>query len=133
MSALDEFLSTHCRKIFLRGYSLPIRIGVRESEKHGAQGVRFNVDLHVLLSASTPRADQLSEVLDYDLIRATISERVERGHIHLLETLCDDTAAMLLSNPKIHAVRVAAEKPHAYPDSDFVGVEVFRSKPVPSR
>lgn len=130
-SALDEFLSTHCRRIFLRGYSVPVRIGVRDTEKHGAQRVRFTVDLHVLLAASTPKQDQLNEVLDYDLIRATISERVNRGHIHLLETLCDDTATLLLANPKIHAVRVSAEKPDAYPDSDSIGVEVFRSKPVP--
>lgn len=129
--ALDEFLSTHCRRIFLRGYSVAVRIGVRDTEKRGAQRVRFNVDLHVLLSASTPKQDQLNEVLDYDLIRATISERVNQGHIHLLETLCDDTATLLLANAKIHAVRVSAEKPGAYPDSDCIGVEVFRSKPVP--
>jgi dihydroneopterin aldolase len=130
-SALDEFLSTQCRRIFLRRYSVDVRIGVRDTEKRGAQRVCFSVDLHVLLSASTPRADQLSEVLDYDLIRATIAERVGRGHIHLLETLCDDTAELLLANPKIHAVRVSAEKPDAYPDSESIGVEVFRSKPLP--
>ncbi len=130
-SALDEFLSTHCRRIFLRRYAVHVRIGVRDSEKRGAQRVCFNVDLHVLLAATTPRQDQLSEVLDYDLIRATIAERVARGHIHLLETLCDDIAASLLSNEKIHAVRVSAEKPDAYPDSESIGVEVFRSKPLP--
>jgi len=129
--ALDEFLLTHCRKIYLRGYSVAVRIGVRDTEKRGAQRVRFDVDLHVLLSASTPKRDQLDEVLDYDLIRTTIRKRVDQGHIHLLETLCDDTATLLLAHEKIHAVRVSAEKPDAYPDSDCIGVEVFRSKPIP--
>jgi dihydroneopterin aldolase len=131
LSGLPEFFVTRCRRVFLRRYDVAVRIGVNHSEKHGAQRVRFSVDLFVPLERSTPKSDQLREVLDYDIIRAAIAERIGRGHINLLETLCDDIAAALLDNESIHAAIVAAEKLDVYPDCESVGVEVFRSKPLP--
>ena len=58
------------------------------------QPVRATVDLFVPLALSTPTQDRLDEVVDYDFIRQTISERVARGHIELQETLCDDLMAL---------------------------------------
>jgi dihydroneopterin aldolase len=127
-ASLLDSLMTRCRRVFLRGYEVSVRIGVNHREKHGPQRVRFHVDLYVLLAASTPRNDQLREVLDYDLIRDTIAERISRGHIHLLETLCDDAARALLAHPSVAAVRLSAEKPDVYPDCDSIGVEVFFAK-----
>ena len=77
----------NCRRLFLRDSEVNINIGVHEFEKRGEQRVLINVDLFVPLEASTPQADKLHEVLDYDFIRSTIAERVSRGHIHLQETL----------------------------------------------
>jgi dihydroneopterin aldolase len=34
----------------------------------------------------------------------------------------------MLEHPLVRAVRVSTEKPDVYPDSDGVGVEVFRVK-----
>ena len=118
-----------CRRLFLRNYEVWINIGVHEFEKRGEQRVLINVDLYVPLSVSTPRADQLDEVLDYDFIRRTIAERVARGHIHLQETLCDDVLALMLAHPSVRAASVSTEKPDVYPDCEAVGVEVFGVKP----
>jgi dihydroneopterin aldolase len=105
-----------------------MHIGVHDVEKRGPQRVVINVDLYVPLAMSTPHADELNEVLDYDFMRRTVDERVSRGHTHLQETLCDDLLALLLAHPKVRAARVASEKPDAYPDCDAVGVEVFGLK-----
>ena len=117
-----------CRRLFLRNYEVWINIGVHDFEKKGEQRVLINVDLYVPLAQSTPRADQLDEVLDYDFIRRTIAGRVARGHIHLQETLCDDVLALMLEHPKVRAARVSTEKPDVYPDCDAVGCEVFAIK-----
>ncbi len=117
-----------CRRLFLRDHDLPVRIGVHAFEKTGPQRLRFNVDLYVPLAVSTPQADRLDEVVDYDFIRATIGERVGRGHVELQETLCDDVLAALLAHPGVRAARVATEKPDVYPDAAAVGCEVFRIK-----
>jgi dihydroneopterin aldolase len=117
-----------CRRLFLRNYAIWINIGVHDFEKKGEQRVVINVDLYVPLAVSTPTADVLDEVLDYDFIRRTIAERVSRGHIHLQETLCDDVLALMLAHPQVRAARVSTEKPDVYPDCDAVGVEVFGVK-----
>ena len=117
-----------CRRLFLRNYEVYINIGVHDFEKKGEQRVLINVDLYIPLAQSTPKADHLDEVVDYDFMRATIAERISKGHIHLQETLCDDVAKMMLGHPRVRAVCVSTMKPDVYPDCDGVGVEVFHIK-----
>ena len=117
-----------CRRLFLRDYDIFMNIGVHAFEKTGEQRVLINVDLYIPMALSTPKADELSEVVDYDFIRRSIGERVARGHIHLQETLCDDVLALMLAHPKVRAARVSTEKPDVYPDCESVGCEVFGMK-----
>ncbi|MBP8143940.1 dihydroneopterin aldolase [Pseudorhodoferax sp.] len=127
-SALSHPSLLSCRRLFLRNYEVWINIGVHEFEKKGEQRVLINVDLYTPLADTTPQADQLDEVLDYDFMRRTIAEYVSKGHIHLQETLCDAILARMLAHPKVKAARVSTEKPDVYPDCDAVGVEVFGIK-----
>ncbi|MFJ3058914.1 dihydroneopterin aldolase [Herbaspirillum sp. NPDC087042] len=119
-----------CRRLFLRNYEVFINIGVHEFEKKGEQRILINVDIYVPLAETTPTADHLDEVVDYDFIRSTIAARMAHGHIHLQETLCDDVMTAMLAHPKVRAVRVSTEKPDVYPDCESVGVETFRIKPA---
>ena len=121
-------LATRCRRLFLRNYEANINIGVHDFEKTAEQRVLINVDLYIPLALSTPEHDELDEVVDYDFIRRSISERVSRGHIHLQETLCDDVLATMLQHPKVQAARVSTAKPDVYPDCEAVGCEVFGMK-----
>ncbi len=118
-----------CRRLFLRNYTVNINIGVHEFEKKGEQRVLINVDLYIPLAQSTPQADDLAEVVDYDFIRSTVAQRISRGHIHLQETLCDDLLASMLAHPRVKAARVSTAKPDVYPDCEAVGCEVFGIKP----
>ncbi|MFT4267700.1 MAG: dihydroneopterin aldolase [Xenophilus sp.] len=127
MTAIDPLL-TSCRRLFLRDYEVWINIGVHDFEKRAEQRVLINVDLYIPLAVSTPRADELDEVVDYDFIRRTVAQRLSKGHIHLQETLCDDLLAQMLAHPKVQAARVSTQKPDVYPDCEAVGVEVFGSK-----
>lgn len=117
-----------CRRLFLIDHVVPVRIGVHDFEKRGAQRLMFNVDLFVPLAQSTPQTDDLAEVVDYDFIREVIARHVERDHVQLQETLCDAIAASLLQHPKVRACRVSTHKPDVYADCAAVGVEIFRFK-----
>ena len=125
--AIDPLLRD-CRRLFLRNYEVWINIGVHDFEKRAEQRVIINVDLYVPLAVSTPRSDELDEVVDYDFIRRTVAARLSKGHIHLQETLCDDILEQVLTHPKVQAARVSTAKPDVYPDCDAVGVEVFKKK-----
>jgi dihydroneopterin aldolase len=117
-----------CRRLFLRDEEVFINIGLHAFEKTKEQRVLINVYLYVPLALSTPKTDELDEVVDYDFMRRSIAERVGRGHIQLQETLVDDLLALMLSHPKVRAARVSTEKPDVYPDCESVGCEVFGLK-----
>jgi len=121
-------LTLECRRIFLRNHAVPVRIGAHDFEKTQAQQVVFNVELFVPYELSTPQADDLAEVVDYDFVRELIAARIGQGHVELQETLCDDLAAQMLAHPRVQAVRLSSCKPDVYPDCEAVGVEVFRMK-----
>ncbi len=127
-SSLHHPLLQDCRRLFLRDYEVWINIGVHDFEKKGEQRVLINVDLYVPLALSTPRADRLEEVVDYDFIRRSVMARVARGHVHLQETLADDVLALMLAHPRVRAACVSTAKPDVYPDCAAVGVEVFGIK-----
>ena len=127
-SLLSNPRLTDCRRLFLRDYEVSMNIGAHAFEKIGEQRVIINVDLYVLLAQSTPKSDELDEVLDYDFIRSSIAARISRGHIQLQETLCDDVLALMLAHPNVRAAQVSSEKPDVYPDCASVGCEVFGIK-----
>jgi dihydroneopterin aldolase len=128
ISALSHPQLIDCRRLFLRNYEVRINIGVHDFEKKGEQRVLINVDLYIPLASSTPKDDNLAEVVDYDFMRTTIANRMAQGHVHLQETLCDDVARCMLAHPNVRAVRVSTMKPDVYPDCEGVGVEVFQIK-----
>jgi dihydroneopterin aldolase len=124
-------LSLSCRRLFLRNHEVQVRIGAHDFERHGPQRIVFNVELFVPYSASSPREDLLSEVVDYDFVREVIARRVARGHIVLQETLCDDLMDELIAHPGVQAVRLSSCKPDVYPDCEAIGVEIVRIKAGP--
>lgn len=115
-----------CRRIFFRGLTRRVHIGVHEFERSAAQRIIFDIDLYVPLQASTPRRDHIDEVLNYDFVRDAVSHLVDQGHIDLQETLCDALLDALLSHGNVVAARVSTRKPDVYDDCEAVGVEAFR-------
>lgn len=123
-----DTLALECRRLFLRDHVVPVHIGAHVFEKGVTQRLVFNVELFVPYASTTPKADKLAEVVDYDFVREVIAARLSQGHVELQETLCDDLAAQLLTHPQVRAVRLSTQKPDVYPDCVGVGVEVFRMK-----
>ena len=125
-------LLTDCRRIFLRGLSRRVRIGIHDFERAAAQRILFDIDLYVPLVQTTPQCDRIDEVVDYDFVRSEVTRITERGHIDLQETLCDAVLNALLAHPLVVAARVSTRKPDVYDDCEAVGVEAFRRKPAPA-
>ncbi|WP_343590262.1 dihydroneopterin aldolase [Paracidovorax wautersii] len=125
MSRMD-WLQAHCRRLMLRGLTVQAWIGIHDFEKAAPQRLMLDVDIYVRLADTTPQADAIAEVLDYDFVRDAVHERIARGPIGLQETLGDELLATLMDQPGVMAVRVRTAKPDVYPDCEFVGVETFR-------
>ena len=121
----------HCRRIFLRDWTVDANIGVYSQERQGTQQLLLNVDVFVDLAISTPLSDDLAEVIDYDYVREVVQRRLARGHVNLQETLVDDVVAELLQRPGVEAVRMSSEKIEIYASVAGIGVEVLRFREAP--
>lgn len=123
MSPSDE-IRLGCRRILLRGLTLPCAIGAYERERGRLQKVAFEADIWVCRPENA-REDVLDDVLNYDLIVEAIRNEAARGHVDLQETLVERIARHLAALPAVELVRVQSTKLEAYPDAR-IGVETWR-------
>lgn len=113
-------------RIFLSDFVLPVHIGAYAHERGKPQNVRFTVDARVR------RADRLAEdmrdVVSYDLIADSIRIIVAQEHIALVEALAERIAALILTHPRVTSVTVRVEKLAL--GSGVAGVEIVRHRPT---
>jgi (5-formylfuran-3-yl)methyl phosphate synthase len=117
---------TAADRIFVHDLVLPVRIGAYAHERERAQRVRFNVDAEVVRSSRA--AEDMRDVVSYDLISDAVLMLAADEHILLLETLAERIAALVLSRDRVLRVRVRVEKLDLGPGE--VGIEITR-EPAP--
>ena len=121
----DTENSPELDRIFVHDFVLPVCIGAFDSEHDRPQQVRFNIDACIARPARVP--ERLHEVFSYDLITDGIRAIVAEGHIHLVETLAERIAAMVLTHAVIRQATVRVEKLEVIPGST-VGVQITRGR-----
>lgn len=113
-------------RVFVHDLVLPVCIGVYEHEHAAAQNVRFNVDADI--ARPSHPAQDMRDVLSYDIIVDGIRLITAGGHIPLAETLAERIAAFVLDYPRVQRVTVRVEKLDVSPGR--VGVEISRQRPA---
>ena len=111
--------------VFVHDLVLDAEIGVYSHEKGVTQRARFSVDIEVKPSEG-PIDDEISRVLDYDMIIKTIKDILAEGHINLVETLAAEIATRCLAHPRAVSAKVKIEKLDKEPGA--VGVEIVRRR-----
>jgi dihydroneopterin aldolase len=112
-------------RIFVRNFTLSVRIGAYARERENPQRVRFDVDVKVLRAEHLP--EDMRDVVSYDLITDAVRMIIAQEHISLVETLTERIAAVILTHPRVSTVTVRAEKLEAGPGG--VGVQIVRHRP----
>jgi 7,8-dihydroneopterin aldolase/epimerase/oxygenase len=118
---------TGIRHILVRDLEFAMQIGVYHREKGRAQKVRINLDLSVV---DDPVDDHdLKTVVDYCALIDRIRAHALGKHVHLVETLAEQIAAICLEDARVLKARVRVEKTEAIPDAESAGVEIERERP----
>ncbi len=113
-------------RVFVHDLVLPLQVGAYDHEHERAQNVRFNVDAEI---ARVPRpAQDMRDVLSYDVITDGIRLLTSGSHVALVETLAERIAAFVLDHPRVLRVTVRVEKLDVGPGQ--VGVEIERRRGV---
>ena len=115
------------RHVFVRDLEIIALLGVHEHEKRKAQRIIVNIDLSVREDVAK-LADDIKNVVSYEVVVRRVETIVAQGHVHLVETLAERIAEACLSDERVLAARVRIEKPDIIPNARSVGVEIERIK-----
>jgi dihydroneopterin aldolase len=112
-------------RIFLHDFVLPVRVGAYAHERGKTQKVRFVVDVRVRRAEHL--AEDMRDVVSYDLIADSIRIIAAQEHIDLVETLAERIAALILTHPRAMSATVRVEKLEV--GLGGAGVEIVRHRP----
>ena len=113
------------RHVFVRDLEVTAKLGIYEHEQVTPQRIIVNIDLSVR-EGDNPLIDDISNVVSYEIVVKKVDAIIAKGHVSLVETLCELIAAACLKDRRVVAARVRIEKPDIIPNARSVGVEIER-------
>jgi 7,8-dihydroneopterin aldolase/epimerase/oxygenase len=115
------------RHVFVRDLEVMATLGIYEIEKLAPQRIIVSIDLSVLEGRDAV-ADDISNVVSYEIVVKKVEAIIAQGHVNLVETLAELFAAACLKDKRVVAARVRIEKPDIIPNARSVGIEIERVK-----
>ena len=114
-------------KIFIHALKAEAIIGIYDWERQVRQTVLIDIELaaDVRKAALT---DSIEDTLNYKRVAKRILAFVEGSQFHLVETLAEHVAMLVLDEFGISWVRITLSKPGAVRSSRDVGVSVERDR-----
>lgn len=100
-------------------------VGIHPHEREKPQSVFLDLEIDYDF-APAAESDAISDAVDYDQMVRMVTDLIQSRRFHLIETMAEAVAAMLLEKMLvIDCVRVEIRKPAAVPaaDNSFVWVE----------
>ena len=113
----------------LKSLQVDCIVGIYEHERQTPQTVIMDIDLDYDFAAAAG-ADAIADAVVYDDVARGVTELVRSRAFQLIETMAEETAAMLLARlAQVRTVRLEIRKPAAVPAAacSFVRVERVRA------
>jgi len=113
-------------RIALRGLRVDCIIGFIEWERHVKQTLLIDLELPVDCRR-VARTDQVADTLDYHKVAARVSHFVADSQFHLLETLAERLATVVLTEFGVEWLRLSIKKRAAVPNLRKAEVVIERT------
>ena len=113
-------------RIFLRELTTQAIIGVYEWERRVKQTVSIDLEIPCDVRRAAA-ADEIEATVNYKKVAKRILEFIARSEFHLVETLAERTALMVLEEFNLDWIRLTLNKPGAVRGSKDVGVMIERN------
>ncbi len=96
-------------QIFLKDYRKSIEIGAFQEERQITQDILVNICVHL---TQQERADDaaVDDILSYDVLVNAVEENLAAHRYDLLESLAEDIAAQILTEPRAFEVDIEIQK-----------------------
>jgi dihydroneopterin aldolase len=115
-------------KIFIHALKTETIVGIFDWERQVKQTVVIDIEF----SADIRKAaltDSIDDTLNYKRVAKRVLTSIEESSFHLVETLAEHVAMLILEEFAVSWVRVALSKPGAIRSSRDVGVILERTVP----
>lgn len=112
----------------LKSLQVDCVVGIYDHERQQPQTVIMDIELDYDF-APAAASDAIADALDYDQVASGVAELVQRRAFQLIETMAEETAAMLLARlAQVRTVRLEIRKPAAVPAAACAFVRVERAR-----
>ncbi len=112
-------------KIFLHALKAEAIIGIYDWERQVKQTVIVDLEMNGTIRKAA-LSDSIDDTLNYKKVAKRVLTFIEASQYHLVETLTEQIAMLLLSEFSLSWVRVSLSKPGAVRNSRDVGVIIER-------
>jgi len=112
----------------LKGLQIECIVGILNHERRNAQTVIADIELDYDF-ATAADSEAIGDAVDYAAVASSVHDFVRRRAFQLIETMAEETAAMLLAElTRVRTVRLEIRKPAAVAAAacSFVRVERHR-------
>ena len=114
-------------RIYLRDLRTETIIGIFDWERKIRQTVSFDIEFPADVRRAA-RSDRIEDTLNYKSVAKRVLGFVEASEYHLVETLAEEVARLILREFTVEWVKLTVNKPGAVRDSRDVGVTIERSR-----
>ena len=114
-------------KIFIHALKTEAIIGIFDWERQVKQTVIVDIEISADISKAA-RSDSIEDTVNYKRIAKRVLAFVEESRFHLVETLAEHIAMLVLDDFGISWVRISLSKPGAIRSSRDVGVALERDR-----
>ena len=117
--------------LYIRNLKVDAVVGIFSWEKRIRQPL--HLDLEIALDIRKAAAtDDIQYALDYKTVSTRLTQFISQSEWHLIETLAEKIAALLMAEFGVTWLRLKLSKPAALPSADSVGLMIERGdKGVP--
>jgi 7,8-dihydroneopterin aldolase/epimerase/oxygenase len=116
-------------KIFIQALKAEAIIGIYDWERQVRQTVLIDLELAADIRKAA-LTDSIDDTLNYKRVAKRILAFVEGSQFHLVETLAEHIAMLVLDEFGVAWVRITLSKPGAVRSSRDVGVALERDRPM---
>jgi dihydroneopterin aldolase len=113
--------------IFIHALKTEAIIGIFDWERQVKQTVLLDIELSADIRKAA-LSDSIDDTLNYKRVAKRVLAFVEASTFHLVETLSEQVAMLILAEFQVARVRIALSKPGAVRSSKDVGIIIERNQ-----
>jgi dihydroneopterin aldolase len=113
--------------IFIHALKAEAIIGIFDWERQVKQTILLDIELNADIRKAA-LTDSIEDTLNYKRVAKRVVAFVEASQFHLVETLSEHVAMLILAEFDIRTVRIELSKPGAVRGSKDVGIIISRNR-----